>query len=123
MAGAANGFMDALQFHGAWSKLGNEQFWNPNKSWINKWEIDEAGKAIAGKERFWGSSTFLVFLTDGWHLVKWIYLLSVKLAIVTMLYFPVSRKKIINLLTWVGIFAAITLAMSAGFHLTYSIIF
>lgn len=49
MAGAANGFMDALQFHGAWSKLGNEQFWNPNKSWINKWEIDEAGKAIAEK--------------------------------------------------------------------------
>lgn len=45
------------------------QFWNPVFSWLNKW-----GKNDTTKERFWGSSTVFVFLTDGWHLCKFIML-------------------------------------------------
>ena len=55
------------------------KFLNPNISWTNKWK---GGNAFNG-ERFWGSSTFLVFLTDGWHLCKFLMLLSFGFAIVS----------------------------------------
>lgn len=37
-------------------------------SWQNKWKN---GKKELG-EAFWGSSTFFVWLTDGWHLLKFL---------------------------------------------------
>jgi hypothetical protein len=43
----------------------NAHFWDANLSWCNKWSNCESGK-----ERFWGSSSFFVFMTDGWHLMK-----------------------------------------------------
>lgn len=46
----------------------NHNFWNPEISWQNKWE---QGDPKFGP-RYWGSSTFLVWTTDGWHLMKWI---------------------------------------------------
>jgi len=66
-------------------------FWDPHKSWIKKW------KSIVRpyeywyylglykptyQERFPYSSTFLVFLTDGWHLFKSLFLVCFVLAIV-----------------------------------------
>lgn len=45
--------------------------WNPFKSWVNKWEVDEFGRPIRTngklKERFFLSSSILVMLTDPWH--------------------------------------------------------
>jgi hypothetical protein len=55
--------MDFLQF----KYTGRSQFWNPELSWMNKWDYS----TIPRKERFPLSSTVLVFLTDGWHLMKW----------------------------------------------------
>lgn len=55
--------MDYLQFY----YIGMDHFWNPRLSWINKWKFQQVGKT----ERFFLSSTVLVFLTDGWHLMKW----------------------------------------------------
>ncbi len=43
----------------------NPQFWDANLSWCNKWLRCESGQ-----ERFWGSSNMFVFMTDGWHLMK-----------------------------------------------------
>lgn len=57
------GVMDFLQFYYS----GTDHFWNPRLSWINKWNFNQIEK----KERFFLSSTVLVFLTDGWHLMKW----------------------------------------------------
>lgn len=48
------------------SKFKNQNFWNPVLSYKNKWKDGISG----GKPRFFGSTTFLVFLTDGWHLLK-----------------------------------------------------
>lgn len=64
------GIMDTLQFRADDSifKNWNQQFWNPEFSWMNKWK-DGCPKF---GPRFFGSTTFLVFLTDGWHLMKWI---------------------------------------------------
>jgi hypothetical protein len=52
----AEGEMDGLQFH--YDKP--NMFWNPKLSWENKYRN--------GKLTFKGK--YLVFLTDGWHLLK-----------------------------------------------------
>ena len=47
-------------------------------SWKNKWK----NGSILNGERFFLSSTWLVFLTDGWHLAKSLMLAFVSLAII-----------------------------------------
>lgn len=44
----------------------NIQFWHPDYSWKNKWK----GGDKRNGEKFFGSSTAFVFLTDAWHLFK-----------------------------------------------------
>ena len=68
-AGFCEGVMDKLQFHyhkSVFTNLNNNLFWDPEISWKNKYKN---GNPIEG-ERFRFSSTFLVSLTDGWHLFK-----------------------------------------------------
>lgn len=61
--------MDKIQFHydkSIFSKDKYKQtFWDPTKSWVNKWK-----DSSAREERFLGSSTIFVFTTDAWHLFK-----------------------------------------------------
>jgi hypothetical protein len=52
-------------------------WFNPYKSWVLKWKNGDRSQG----ERFFGSSTFLVWLTDGWHLVKLLFLGSIILSI------------------------------------------
>lgn len=122
LAGAFNGVMDALQFHNGCSYFDNNQFWCPNQSWVNKWALDEEGNAIVGEERFFGSSTAFVFLTDGWHLAKFLQLLFIKLALVVALFWEPSNSKS-KLFQWIVVIGLMTLAMSLGFHTTYDLIF
>lgn len=83
-AGFSNACMDIIdhKFGVSIFANSNENFFNPNKSWVNKWEIDAEGTVLVGKERFFGSSTFLVWLTDFWHLAKVAMLLFITLAII-----------------------------------------
>jgi len=70
LSGIFEGYLDVLQFH--WSNFKskhrtcNSWFWSPDLSWRRKYKD---GNPLYG-EKFWGSTTFLVFLTDGWHLMK-----------------------------------------------------
>lgn len=50
----------------------NPQFWDKHKSWRNKWK----GGVAANGEKFFGSSTFLVWTTDAWHLFNGLSYLS-----------------------------------------------
>lgn len=71
LAGLAEGIMDWLQFRLQVSPahwLYNNHFWNPARSWMNKWEWGEDRLAVG--ERFFMSSTLFVFVTDGWHMMK-----------------------------------------------------
>lgn len=73
IGGVANGLMDSIVHHWKSSipckKEWGNQFWNPDRSWINKYK-----KNAFNKERFFLSKSLLVFLTDGWHLCKSIML-------------------------------------------------
>lgn len=50
----------------------NPQFWDKHKSWRNKWK----GGVAANGEKFFGSSTFLVWTTDAWHFFNGLSYLS-----------------------------------------------
>lgn len=59
------------------------QWWNKNYSWRNKWKNGDPEQG----EKFFGSSTFLVWLTDGWHFFQMLFLNSLFLGL--MLYEPI----------------------------------
>ena len=79
VAGCFEGAMDGLQFH--YDKP--DQFWNPDLSLKNKYvNRDPAqGKTFRGK--------YLVFTTDGWHLMKF----GRNLSIFTALTFKLGDEK------------------------------
>lgn len=85
-AGMLNGVMDTLQFHypqsvfpkGEETFLGQgEIYWNPAISWRNKYKDYPMDK----RPKFIGATTFLVSLTDAWHLLKTLMLACYHLAI------------------------------------------
>jgi len=70
IAGFAEGTMDAISFHyDRFQKVhpnANAKFWDPQLSWTNKWYNGNKNEG----EKFVGSSSFLVWTTDGWHGLK-----------------------------------------------------
>lgn len=80
IAAIANAVGDKIQFHWSTSIFRNRDWdsWaNPVFSWRRKWR---EGKP--GREAFPGSSTLLVWTTDLWHLMKFVQLNFIFLAIV-----------------------------------------
>jgi hypothetical protein len=71
LAGICNACMDMLRFHystSIFSKWPNQNWVNPSLSWTNKWKFDsKLGDLIM--------STIFVWITDFWHLSKFIMLL------------------------------------------------
>lgn len=64
-SGIAKAIQDKLQFHfhkSVFKNLGD--YWNPETSWKRKWKNGDPKQG----ERFLGSSTIFVSLTDAWHL-------------------------------------------------------
>lgn len=77
--------MDTLNNHfedSYFNKL-NPNFWNKTISGVNKWKNRDPKQG----ERFLFSSTLLVFVTEGWHLAKFLMLKCMVLSIV--LYTPI----------------------------------
>jgi len=68
ISAVAKAIMDKLSFHyssSVFPKLTKaENFWNPKFSYRNKWKNGD----IKQGEKFLGSSTIFVFLSDAWHL-------------------------------------------------------
>jgi hypothetical protein len=86
----AKAVMDKVNFHFENSifnsnKL-NKRFWDKKISWRNKWWNGDKSKG----ERFFLSSTILVFITDAWHLFQSIMLFS----LFTGLYFIFSDSSL-----------------------------
>lgn len=69
LAGASKGAADILQHKykkSIFAAYEKELFYNPKKSWKNKWRPKTEEKGYV--EKFPGSSTIFVFTTDAWHL-------------------------------------------------------
>jgi hypothetical protein len=68
-ASVSEAIMDKIQFHYDKSTFSQDKykqtFWDPTKSWVNKWKDNSAKE-----EKFLGSSSIFVFTTDAWHLFK-----------------------------------------------------
>jgi len=82
LASILNGAMDSnfnMFSSSVFSTFKNQNFWNPSLSWVNKWKDGDR----ANGERFFGSSTFLVWTTDSWHLIKMIFLVCLLGSILT----------------------------------------
>jgi hypothetical protein len=74
----AKAAMDKINFHFYDSVFTSwkHKFWNKEYSWQNKYK--ECSPELG--EKFPFSSTILVFLTDGWHLMQFIFLNSLFIA-------------------------------------------
>jgi hypothetical protein len=80
-------------YNGKWPKF--NKFTNPASSWQNKWKDGDRDKG----ELFFGSSTFLVWTTDAWHLFKTLMLLCFSVAVVT--YNPMIHPIIDAITYWI----------------------
>jgi hypothetical protein len=77
LTGACKGVMDVLNFKYRRSIFFGRSYWNMDTSWMYKWK---GNNPVMG-ERFWGSSTIFVWLTDGWHLVQFFMIKFIFLAV------------------------------------------
>ena len=101
LAAVLNAAMDTLNAHyhrsvfynGKWPKF--NKFTNPASSSQNKWKDGNKDNG----ELFFGSSTFLVWTTDAWHLFKTLMLLCFSIAIVT--YTPIIHPLIDTITYWI----------------------
>ncbi len=92
---ASSGYLkyvsDTLTHHfigSEFEKKKDQQWWDLSLSWKNKYRN---GKKEDGP-RFFGSTTFLVFTTDAWHLYDMLYMTALQLpfCIMTVHLFVVS---------------------------------
>jgi len=75
-------------------------FIDPDVSWRNKWKNGDPKQG----EKFFGSSTFLVWTTDLWHLAKTLMLACFSIAIVV--YSPIINPVVDAMIYWL-IFGAV----------------
>lgn len=84
LAGLLEGLLDGMQSHPDnynWLTKHNPQFWDTRLSWKNKYKNGDKTQG----PRFWKSTTWLVFVTDGWHLLQFIMLTIITLIPVSLL--------------------------------------
>ncbi len=125
-AGICNSVMDTLAYHfssSVFSLKSNPQFWNPELSWINKYRNGDPGQGA----KFFGSTTFLVWTQDGWHLFKSGMLLFLFLGVVLNAHvcvrfasLPIASggpPRTISTCMWLLLFNFHHLAFSAAFNL------
>lgn len=104
-AGVCWAILQTLMWHPDTNILSqkNPKFWNPNISYLNKYA---KGSLIAPfQQRFFGSTTFLVWLTDGWHLVDKFFITFIMLAIVN--YSPMTMFSIADFIIYYLVFTII----------------
>lgn len=73
-----------LVMHGKlrWQKVG-ASFWGKN-SHLRKWKYNPALDMYDGqKEAFWGSSRWFVFVTDGYHLMQFFFIILFSISAVS----------------------------------------
>ncbi|MCH9621046.1 MAG: hypothetical protein S4CHLAM20_04600 [Chlamydiia bacterium] len=120
LIGSVNGIKDKSALN-----LFKRPYWNKGEGWKYKWKLDKSNRTSLStrkewyylwlykplfKESFPYSSTALVFITDGWHLLQFI---QFKLAIISVVTH--SESEMSALLQ----FGILLICFSSGFWITY----
>lgn len=88
----------------------NEQYWNPKVSYVNKWKNGDYTQG----EKFFLSSTALVWTTDGYHMLRMIR----NSTMITAIVIPIGKRK-----NWKQYAAEAIIyygAYTTGFNLMYN---
>jgi len=94
-AGVCWAVMQTLIFHYEVSVFKNAKrfrrtFWDPNYSYVNKFKNNSPNQPFIPK--FFGSTTFLVWTTDAWHLLDKIFL---TLLFASVYFYPFPNNDLI----------------------------
>lgn len=104
---ACFGVMDELQHHFFDIKISfikrNPQFWDPVISWKNKYQYPDITK-----EKFWGSTTWFVFLTDGWHMMQSFGYLLLSIGLTTLVIYYKEWAIELLLVLPLGVYSILT---------------
>lgn len=119
LAGLFNAVMDSVADETAFNRSifsrWNKKYWSKVHSWRNKYEVFPDG-STNHKPRFWGSTTFLVFLTDGWHLFQFLWSTSFIIALLVNPLYYSGIGFLFGLLTYKFVY-------TSGFWLGYNKLF
>jgi len=101
LAAICNAVMDTLAFKYKISifKNFNPDFWNASISWRNKYK----NNIYSQGPKFFGSTTFLVFVTDGWHLFQFLCNSFLTLAVVILADAMFNTSWWMNILIFIGL--------------------
>lgn len=100
--------MDLINFKfsdSVFSKLRNKEWFDPSESWKNKYKDRDPQKGAA----FFGSTTFLSWITDAWHFFQMIMLSCFQLIIVLLLNqtlfvnYELTKLIVIDILSFISI--------------------
>lgn len=110
LGGAFEGSAETLKFH-YWRfekrfPKANDAYWDPNKSWENKYKVN-----------YPGSQTYLVWTTDGYHMTRMVRNAAFMTAIV------IRKKERKKWYWYLAEGAGHLVAYQIGFHTTYSVLF
>lgn len=117
LAGALDGTAETIKWHyyefeEAFPKA-NPQFWNPKYSSQNKYKDGITGNG----PKYFGSTTFLAWTTDGYHLLR----TGRNAFFLTTLVIHPREKK--NWKLYIKDIAIHTIAYQIGFYTTYDLVF
>ena len=118
IAGAAKGVSDTLQFHygtSVFATFKNEQWWNPDISWKNKYRDYDSGDT---REAYLFSRSLLVWRTDAWHLAQTIETLGWALAALAAIKLGYWHRP--SGASGAGLFALMLAAFYCGFMLLWA---
>ena len=120
-SGAARGMEQVLAYHYDRFEYrhpkANPNYWNPKYSWTNKYKHNnpQAGS------KFLFSTTGLVWLTDGKHLMDMFNNLPIYVCVTIPITYPTYKKH--NLHDIIGRVLMLSIWRQAGFYCTYNIIY
>jgi len=117
LAAACNAVMDTIAFKYKRSIFNNlnQQYWNPAKSWRNKYKDKMVFKGPA----FIGSTTVFSFLTDAWHLFQFLSNSFLALSVVIIYHETVNPNLWYNL----GVFIILKVTWGIVFETLYGKLF
>jgi hypothetical protein len=92
----------------------NMEWWNPELSWPNKYKNGDPAQGPA----YFGSTTFLAWSTDGYHLAR-----SIRSAMIMTGVLLTPDLKGQRWYIYIAKAVMYSVAYTSGFHLSYSLIF